>query len=133
MIERIRLDHGYVNLITLIPYPRLRYLVIKIYSRRYVKYVFSLGGNTCIALHYSVHHLRIFSFISFSYKSEGIGARSVRPPPRFDFLDGFSGLMIKYMMVNCRCRSEINYSICRPAGIHWKFTNSKCGSDEIRI
>ena len=35
------------------------------------------AGNGCIALHYSVHFLRIFSFISFSYESEGIGARSV--------------------------------------------------------
>ena len=42
------------------------------------------AGNGCIALHYSVHFLRISSFISFTYESEGIGARSVRPPPRFD-------------------------------------------------
>ena len=42
------------------------------------------AGNGCIALHYSVHFLRIFSFVSFSYEGEGIGARSVRPPPRFD-------------------------------------------------
>ena len=38
----------------------------------------SVGRNGCIALHYYVHFLRIFSFVTRGIESEGIGARSVR-------------------------------------------------------
>ena len=37
-----------------------------------------MGRNGCIALHYYVHFLRIFSFVTRGIESEGIGARSVR-------------------------------------------------------
>ena len=37
-----------------------------------------VGRNGCIALHYYVHFLRIFSFVTRGIESEGIGARSVR-------------------------------------------------------
>ena len=37
-----------------------------------------VGRNGCIALHYHVHFLRIFSFVTRGIESEGIGARSVR-------------------------------------------------------
>ena len=38
----------------------------------------SVGRNGCKALHYYVHFLRIFSFVTHGIESEGIGARSVR-------------------------------------------------------
>ena len=34
--------------------------------------------NGCIALHYYVHFLRIFSFVTRGIESEGVGARSGR-------------------------------------------------------
>ena len=37
-----------------------------------------VGRNGCIALHYYVHFLRIFSFVTRGIESEGVGARSVR-------------------------------------------------------
>ena len=37
----------------------------------------TVGRNGCIALHYYVHFLRIFSFVTRGIESEGIGARSV--------------------------------------------------------
>ena len=37
-----------------------------------------VGRNGCIALHYYVHLLRIFSFVTHGIESEGVGARSVR-------------------------------------------------------
>ena len=37
-----------------------------------------MGRNGCIALHYYVHFLRIFSFVTRGIESEGIGAKSVR-------------------------------------------------------
>ena len=37
-----------------------------------------VGRNGCIALHYYVHFLRVFSFVTHGIESEGIGARSVR-------------------------------------------------------
>ena len=36
-----------------------------------------VGRNGCIALHYYVHFLRIFSFVTRGTESEGVGARSV--------------------------------------------------------
>ena len=38
----------------------------------------TVGRNGCIALHYYVHFLRIFSFVTRGIESEGICARSVR-------------------------------------------------------
>ena len=38
----------------------------------------AVGRNGCIALHYYVHFLRIFSFVTHGIEFEGIGARSVR-------------------------------------------------------
>ena len=37
-----------------------------------------MGRNGCIALHYYVHFLHIFSFVTRGIESEGVGARSVR-------------------------------------------------------
>ena len=37
-----------------------------------------VGRNGCIALHYYVHFLRIFSFVTRGIESEGVGTRSVR-------------------------------------------------------
>ena len=39
---------------------------------------FETEPNGCIALHYSVHFLRIFSFVTRGIESEGIGPRSVQ-------------------------------------------------------
>ena len=41
-----------------------------------------VGRNGCIALHYCVHFLRIFSFVTRGIESKGVGARSVRSPLR---------------------------------------------------
>ena len=43
-----------------------------------------VGRNGCIALHYYVHFLRIFSFVTRGIESEGIGAISVRCLTPFD-------------------------------------------------
>ena len=40
--------------------------------------VTGVGRNGCIALHYYVLFLRIFSFVTRGIESEGVGARSVR-------------------------------------------------------
>ena len=42
-----------------------------------------VGRNGCIALHYYVHFLRIFSFVTHGIGSEGIGTRSVWSRLRF--------------------------------------------------
>ena len=42
-----------------------------------------VGRNGCIALHYYVHFLRIFSFVTQGIGSEGIGTRSVWSRLRF--------------------------------------------------
>ena len=39
--------------------------------------LYDVGRNGCIALHYYVHFLRIFSFVTRGTESEGVGARSV--------------------------------------------------------
>ena len=60
--------------------------------------VAGVGRNGCIALHYYVHFLRIFSFVTRGIESEGIGHHSVcvMPNPLAKTWDSNSGSQSMY-------------------------------------
>ena len=61
------------------------------YDGKLIMYV-SVGRNGCIALHYYVHFLRIFSFVTRWIESEGVGARFI-----YGWLGKTSGIQRYYL------------------------------------